>query len=793
MVKRLLAIAFAIALICGPVRAWHFGSVVIGTSLSLSLGQSDLPGAFINWMKACSNAKGSGSPSALDANGYPNAGALSAPIYVACIIPTLTQYSSNWEMGWSGTGAIAFLGPTISVSSDPQACNKGGGQFAGTNCDVIFTITSSNNTPTLQFNTGFTYSGMNSAFLVRSVDKSAYVAGQVWSTEFLNIVKALNVPYVRTMGMTFPVQVGMFENSSGWNYRTPQTAFTYAGSVWFPNLWSASITGADQYTASGATDTPVSWTDREMLQGNFPNPSAAAISVTALANNGSGLVRLTVSSTATLTTNQQVLFENYNNSAGNAPPTVWAVTVIDGTHVDLQGSSYSASWSVSSGFLVTTTINIAGRGAKFVTGATILGSPGISAGQNGTLVYDATLAVLGTSPTTPVGAMVYTPGAVNAGVPIEAQVNLANSLNVPLWFNIPPYYQSASVGSQVSYVCGNALKTPYVEYNNENWNNGAPLQGQWFDQHGFALGLSLGSNVAPYSAIGVAYIQSMKAATAACPSIQRVNGAQAHGIPSQFDSYQFQGQMLCGTSCGNSFYQAFVGTDYNVSPNRPIDYTDDIAIAPYFGGAQENGNNGTLSQLTGACNGSICTGIIAAAACFAAPSNSTCGTGGTAQLALNFVDSDTRNGTFTDGTGGTSTAFGLQASVYTPWNAVAVSEGKKLIAYEGGFSNYGPSASYLTSIGDANASTNATNINNLIIAYRSSALLASTYQYWNQVWFSNSQVVANANLELEGPAPTAIAINAQYWGLMVGTYLDGNFYQNYLGACAINKSSVVPC
>lgn len=786
-------IAVCAALLAAQTADAHLRAIQIATvnsQLLLSLGQSDLEYATINWMKTCAGPKfntGS-SPASLDANGYPNISAPGATIFYACLLPTLTQYSGTWEIGFSGTGEIAVQGPSITVTSDPQSCSQGAGVISGTNCDVTFNFGSNPAGATLQFNSGHTFSGMNSAFLIRSTDKTAFLAGQIWTPEFISAAQNTKPLLIRTMGMTFAQQALMAPNSSAWAYRTPLGAFSYAGNpTWFPNLWSASITGTDQYTASGATDTPVSWTDREMLQGNFPNASAAALSATAAANNGSGAVRLTVSSSATLTTNQQILLQNVNGLQN--PPTVWTITVIDATHIDLQGSTFSASWNPTSGSpatIVTSTINIASRGAKFIVGSGILGAPGITAGQNGTLVYDATLAVLGTSPTTAVGAMVYTSNGVEAGVPIEAQVNLANTLGVPLWFNIPPYYQAASVTSLASYVCGAANQTPYVEYNNENWN--FLFAAQWFTQHGLGLGLALGSNQALYSTIGLYYRQLMAAATSACPAIHRINGAQAHNVASQFDTLQFQGQLLCGTSCGNSLYQNFVGTDFNVLPNRPIDYTDDITIATYFAGAQENGNNGTLTQINGTCNGVTCTGIIAASACFASPSNITCGTGGTSQLALNFVDSDTRNGTFTDGTGGTSTAFGLQASTYAGWNAVAVSENKALIAYEGGYGGFSPSASYLTSIGDSNASADATNINNLIIAYRSSSLFDATYQFWNQQWFSNSKVVGNSNLQLEGPAGGGIAVNANYWGLMVDSYLVGTLYQNYHAVCTINHS-----
>jgi hypothetical protein len=269
-----------------------------------------------------------------------------------------------------------------------------------------------------------------------------------------------------------------------------------------------------------------------------------------------------------------------------------------------------------------------------------------------------------------------------------------------------------------------------------------------------------------------------------------VNAAQAAGNPSNFATYQFSGSALCGTSCGNSTYQSIIGTDYDASPNRPQDYSDDYAIATYFQGAQAQGNNGTLSQISGTCNGSICTGLIAAASCYAAPSNSTCGTGGTSALALQFADNDTRSGTYIGSSGCTwgpgyplFTVICLQTNVSAGWNTQATTDRKSLIAYEGGWASYGPSAAYLSSIGDGNASTDATNINNLLIAYRSSSLFYNTYLYWNSTWFGNSQVVGNSNLGIQGAG--GIGVNSQNW-FMTLTIMPLVTYQNYNAFQTIN-------
>lgn len=71
------------------------------------------------------------------------------------------------------------------------------------------------------------------------------------------------------------------------------------------------------------------------------NPTSVAIS--GLANNGAGADRLTVNSTANFATGNLVLVSGV---AGSVPSINqrWHVTVVDGTHLDLQGSSFSGSY-----------------------------------------------------------------------------------------------------------------------------------------------------------------------------------------------------------------------------------------------------------------------------------------------------------------------------------------------------------------------------------------------------------------------------------------------------------------
>lgn len=64
----------------------------------------------------------------------------------------------------------------------------------------------------------------------------------------------------------------------------------------------------------------------------------AAINVTNAASNGSGLIRLTITSTSTLATGNEVSVAQVGGtSEANGS---WIITVIDGTNIDLQGSTF---------------------------------------------------------------------------------------------------------------------------------------------------------------------------------------------------------------------------------------------------------------------------------------------------------------------------------------------------------------------------------------------------------------------------------------------------------------------
>ena len=73
------------------------------------------------------------------------------------------------------------------------------------------------------------------------------------------------------------------------------------------------------------------------------NYTGATLSVTGTADNGSGLIRLAVNSTAALVAGANVTVESVGGTT--AANGTWQYTIVDGTHIDLTGSAYSGAYT----------------------------------------------------------------------------------------------------------------------------------------------------------------------------------------------------------------------------------------------------------------------------------------------------------------------------------------------------------------------------------------------------------------------------------------------------------------
>jgi len=379
------------------------------------------------------------------------------------------------------------------------------GTVTGADARIVFTFTSPVSNLTLQFPTGFANScpvdpddPVGGLKLMRVSDEAAFNADPYALTpEAISTLKNLT-RINRDMGMANM----NFSNEANWNYRV-NPAFLGWGTnsaVYKPGAWAGSVSGLDYYTVGNAPDSPgAGFVDGEVIQMIFPaGTQASIIRVTgAVASDGSncasvasGLVCLTVTSTAQLTTNQTVNIIGVGNSGGgtveaNGPQ---VITVIDGTHIALQNMPFANTFTSAGNSLVgIATINVGGRGVKPLldTQGNPLYSLGTTAGpgavnQLGTMTYSAIR-----------DAWYYTNGGITPGVPVEAFASLCRQVESDCWFGVPGRFNDASVLASFQKIKQHLTDVSpykaYLELSNEIWNN-------QFSQFGYlgSLGIALG-------------------------------------------------------------------------------------------------------------------------------------------------------------------------------------------------------------------------------------------------------------------------------------------------------------
>jgi hypothetical protein len=87
---------------------------------------------------------------------------------------------------------------------------------------------------------------------------------------------------------------------------------------------------------------------KNQLPGTDPN-AVTYKNVVNVSNNGSGLIRITVTVTSGMITNQRVIIKDVvGATAANG---TWVITVIDKTHFDLQGSTFAGAYT-SGGYVI---------------------------------------------------------------------------------------------------------------------------------------------------------------------------------------------------------------------------------------------------------------------------------------------------------------------------------------------------------------------------------------------------------------------------------------------------------
>lgn len=127
-----------------------------------------------------------------------------------------------------------------------------------------------------------------------------------------------------------------------------------AGSLWddVTNMGEQGMRPGDHIVMRGGTYTDITGTSGKFFRpfdhsGTVPTGQSGTkqIRVTGAANNGSGLVRLTVASTIGFTTGE--IGNVYGVRGTSEANGAWTITVVDATHIDLQGSTFANVYSNS--------------------------------------------------------------------------------------------------------------------------------------------------------------------------------------------------------------------------------------------------------------------------------------------------------------------------------------------------------------------------------------------------------------------------------------------------------------
>lgn len=260
---------------------------------------------------------------------------------------------------------------------------------------------------------------------------------------------------------------------------------------------------------------------------------------------------------------------------------------------------------------------------------------------------------------------IYTPGALIYTWPDETCIELANRTNTDLWM-CRPVVSDDDFATQRTTLVRNTLNSGlkfYDEFSNENWNQLSAILPFYYllvkAFYGMALNADGGRSVKGLE--GLRIRQSMAAVTAAwsprtMTELVRVCGVQAQGSTSEYDTYLFK-----GTDLG--------AYGYNVAPNRPIDYIDMIATAPYVSGAN-------IREF-------VASYALPLDDAMTAWDDYASGTPSRMESALDWIHNDFMDGD-KDGVAGTQTIAAHTASSMTNWNTIATTYSKNVGNYEGG-------------------------------------------------------------------------------------------------------------
>jgi hypothetical protein len=450
---------------------------------NINTGPTDTVGGLLNVIDNGFQYFGGGAtPAQIDDNGIPKA-TLTAGQEIGYgaiffnsnqITLNVTKYVFKWKPTADAVVDLFGWPVTIGINS---GCTVAGSTFTitgGADCRVEFTFNSSPgaNGYRFRFLPAAYGAGSPKPVLCRVTDEAAITAGKFITDEYIAAFAGLNLKTMRFLNFTIYSDLTNGENLANWNYRTKTSMLGWNSDRFYSSLYGGTATGTNQYTVARPSGIPTAdWVDGETVQATITNASTSSYTVTNAANNGSGLVRLTLNTTTGITTGQKVYVTDVYDTLEAWGS--WTVTVINGTQIDLQGSTFTHAYT-SGGAVSAFTLTVTGKtnGVKAI-GSYYASVPATILAGLATFVYNKTLDMLMYTAYSGAGV------GLLSGYPIEVMMEICNRLNVNMWYNFPTHGSDAFATSLAALVRDglNSDLSFYVEYSNETWNPGFPSYG----------------------------------------------------------------------------------------------------------------------------------------------------------------------------------------------------------------------------------------------------------------------------------------------------------------------------
>lgn len=393
---------------------------------------------------------------------------------------------------------------------------------------------------------------------------------------------------------------------------------------------------------SGATAAPIYTGTCALLNLTFGGSVPASGTIVSIVFNGGGLsspftYHYTTSTTVagpggvTDTTLQFLEFniraDIQGNVRGNAGPLVTAgISSVNGTiaGANMQftyNRNINSSGNAQLGAGMTISASDNGSGTTYTVGQV---NPGYLANSNFvTFTYSALLQGWIATPYGTNGSA-SSMGGVRGGPPLEFYEEVCKRCNSGMYYNVGLLDQPSVIYNTVLHIANSGVKLA-LAISNESWNNAAS---QWNVCETMAYSLGINSGSPSDSFTGLRILQMAQQAVQAWSDAGRSRAdlkiinefwfidCNSSGTTSTVIN-RFNGTQLNASSGGtNKTLKAFGGagataitTNYSVAPNRPIDWSDDVSGAAYWGGGQYNSGNGFEFLNTGvplsAYNGSL--------------------------------------------------------------------------------------------------------------------------------------------------------------------------------------------